>query len=261
MVMDTLSQTRYHLLADRHNSHVPQGAATATATATTTITLPRKIAQGVFFINPSDSDGDHNDKDNNNNDNKFRFDTASLPSARTLVDLEITHAVVSRGFSFSSSSPSSPSSGAHPLSSLSSSSSCGIKALFVSPHDPLSKIVAWIRAVRQLGAHILIVGDVAAAAGYLVVENGLTPHSAWLRIARGLPPDGDLVIARLCLLALTHGEKGTMTPRRSECMSAGAGAGAGTGGRRRSFSQRSCRNLPSSARAESGLKHVLVFNL
>jgi hypothetical protein len=41
-----------------------------------------------------------------------------------------------------------------------------------------------MRAVRRLGAHI-IVGDFAAAAGYLVVELGLTPRTAWLRIARG----------------------------------------------------------------------------
>ncbi|KAI0273940.1 hypothetical protein BGY98DRAFT_1099326 [Russula aff. rugulosa BPL654] len=81
-----------------------------------------------------------------------------------------------------------------------------MKSLFVGPQDPLSKVVVWMRAVRRLGANI-IVGDFAAAAGYLVVELGLTPRTAWLRIARGIPPVGDLVLARLCVLALVHNEK------------------------------------------------------
>lgn len=167
-------------------------------------TLPRKIAAGVFFVDPT---------------------SEPPPSPRTLFDLEITHAVAARG------------------SSSSSLLLLGTKALFVGPHDPLSKIVAWIRAVRRLGACIIIVSDIAAAAGFLVVELGLSPRSAWLRIARGLPPPGDLVLARLCALALTtHGEKSQ-------------------GGSQWGVAPRSCRSLRGGTRGESSLKHVLVSSL
>jgi hypothetical protein len=168
--------------------------------------LPRKIAAGVFFVDPT---------------------SEPLPSPRTLFDLEITHAVVARGSS--------------------SSSDLGTtKALFVGPHDPLSKIVAWMRAVRRLGACI-VVSDIAAAAGFLVVELGLSPRSAWLRIARGLPPPGDLVLARLCALALTHGEKVSSSDK---------GPASPWG-----VASRSCRSLRGGTRGESSLKHVLVSSL
>ena len=137
--------------------------------------LPRRIAQGVFFVNP-DREVKTNESENEND---------GLLSSTILVNLEITHAVVTRGSDLRLS--------------------WGMKSLFVGPQDPLSKVVAWMRAVRRLGAHV-IVGDFAAAAGYLVVELGLTPRTAWLRIARGVPPAGDLVLARLCVLTLVHNE-------------------------------------------------------
>jgi hypothetical protein len=172
------------------------------------------------------------------------------------VNLEITHAVVTRG-----SDPRL---------------SWGMKSLFVGPQDPLSKVVAWMRAVRRLGAHI-IVGDFAAAAGYLVVELGLTPRTAWLRIARGVPPAGDLVLARLCVLTLVHNEN------KKENQS-GNGSGSGnevalgssererertsgngdvSGGTRCGYqglgiSPRSHRRQRFRTRAGSGLKHVVA---
>ncbi len=136
--------------------------------------LPRRIAQGIFFV---EADGDDKTKENEND---------ALLSTSMLVNLEITHAVVRRGSDLRLS--------------------WGMKSLFVGPQDPLSRVVTWMRAVRRLGAHI-IVGDFAAAAGYLIVELGLSPRTAWLRIARGVPPFGDLVLARLCALALVHNEK------------------------------------------------------
>jgi hypothetical protein len=189
--------------------------------------LPRRIAQGVFFVNPN---GDDKTNDNDN----------ALLSTNTLVNLEITHAVVTRG-----SDPGL---------------SWGMKALFVGPQDPLSKVVAWMRAVRRLGAHI-IVGDFAAAAGYLVVELGLTPRTAWLRIARGIPPVGDLVLARLCVLAVVYNTK-----EKENRNGSGDGAALKTSGRERTgdgyrglgSAPRSCRRERFRTRAESGLKHVLV---
>jgi len=69
------------------------------------------------------------------------------------------------------------------------------------PHGPPCRVVAWMRAVRRrLSANVIVVGDSAAAAGYLVVELGLTPRSAWLRIARcpahGRPRAGAAARAR-----------------------------------------------------------------
>ncbi|KAH9962003.1 hypothetical protein BGW80DRAFT_1356854, partial [Lactifluus volemus] len=78
-----------------------------------------------------------------------------------------------------------------------------------------------MRAVRRLGAHIIIVGDVAAAAGYLVVELGLNPRAAWLRIAHGIPPTGDLLLARLYALALVQHDEEKVENRPdyiSKCM-------------------------------------------
>ncbi|KAH9060348.1 hypothetical protein EDB83DRAFT_2315653 [Lactarius deliciosus] len=187
--MRTSTQIRRHCvtaLSGRHrdgSSQIPVLQGTSTTTSTTPRhALPRKIAQGVFFIDPTSGD--------------------RAPSTRTLVDLEITHAVVARGSDLRLSS--------------------GMKALFVGSHDPLSRVVAWMRAVRRLGACV-IVSDVAAAAGYLVVELSLTPRSAWLRIARGIPPAGDLVLAKLCALALTHSEKDEVSrsDRASDSESAG----------------------------------------
>jgi hypothetical protein len=169
-----------------------------------------------------------------------------------LINLEITHAVVTRG-----SDPRL---------------SWGMKSLFVGPQDPLSKVVAWMRAVRRLGAHI-IVGDFAAAAGYLVVDLGLTPRTAWLRIARGVPPVGDLVLARLCVLALAHNEKekenrngganeATLgsSERERERSSGNGDVSGGTwcGYQGLGVSPRSCRRQRFRTRAGSGLKHVVA---
>ena len=171
-----------------------------------------------------------------------------------LVNLEITHAVVTRG--------SDP----HLW--------WGMKSLFVGPQDPLSKVVAWMRAVRRLGANI-VVGDFAAAAGYLVVELGLTPRTAWMRIARGLPPVGDLVLARLCVLTLVHNEKekenrsgsGNVneaargTPERGwERTSGNVKVSGGTlcGFQRLGISPRSCRRQRFGTLAGSGLRHVVA---
>jgi len=223
--MHTPAQIRRHcvtILSGRHNisSQIPavlQGDNTPRRHA-----LPRKIAAGVFFVDPTCA-------------------SSSPPSPRTLVDLEITHAVLARGGSSSSD-----------LLLLR-----GTKALFVGPHDPLSRVVAWMRAVRRLGACI-VVSDIAAAAGFLVVELGLSPRSAWLRIARGLPPPGDLVLARLCALALTHGEK---VSRSEDCMSE-SGEPASQGGSQWGVAPpRSCRSLRGGTRGESSLKHVLVSSL
>ncbi|KAH8985679.1 hypothetical protein EDB92DRAFT_1343429 [Lactarius akahatsu] len=223
-VMRTPTQIRRHCvtaLSGRHRDRssqipVPQGTSTST---TPRHALPRKIAQGVFFVDPTSGDRD-----------------AAL-STRTLVDLEITHAVVARGSDLRLSS--------------------GMQALFVGSHDPLSRVVAWMRAVRRLGACV-IVSDVAAAAGYLVVELSLTPRSAWLRIARGIPPAGDLVLAKLCALALTHSEKDEVS--RSDRASDSESAG-GHGGSERRVAPRSCRSLRGGTRGESGLKHVLISSL
>jgi hypothetical protein len=167
-----------------------------------------------------------------------------------LVNLEITHAVVTRG--------SDP----HLW--------WGMKSLFVGPQDPLSKVVAWMHAVRRLGAHI-IVGDFAAAAGYLVVELGLTPRTAWLRIARGLPPVGDLVLARLCVLTLVHNEKekenrsgsGSVNEAAlgsSERTSGNVNVSGGTwcGYQGLGISPRSCRRQRFGTQAGSGLRHVVA---
>ena len=191
-------------------------------------TLPRRIAPGVFFVSP---DGI------NNGDND------GLLSTNILVSLEITHAVVTRGSDFHLS--------------------WGMKALFVGPQDPLSKVVAWIRAVRQLGAHI-IVGDFAAAAGYLVAELGLTPRTAWLRIARGIPPAGDLVLARLSALAVVYKESGNgngsalKPPEHERTSWNGDGGAAGCGYQALGVSPRWCRRQRFRTRTESGLKHVVV---
>jgi len=178
-----------------------------------TATLPRKIAPGVFFVNRS---GGSKDQD-------------TLPSPSMLIDLEITHIVVARGSDLGPSFAGT-----------------NLKALFVGPHDPLSRVVAWMRAVRRLGAHI-IVGDIAAAAGYLVVELGLTPRVAWLRVGRGIPPAGDHLLSRLYVLAHVQNEKGKENGpvHISKCTSGGEYTA-------RRFEAR------SRTRVESGLKHVLV---
>jgi hypothetical protein len=221
--MHTPVPTRYHCTIQRPRLlvSVPRSAA-----------LPRRIAQGVFFVNP-----DEDDKINiNDNDND------ALLSTNILVSLEITHAVVTRGSDLRLS--------------------WGMKALFVGPQDPLSKVVAWMRAVRRLGAHI-IVGDFAAAAGYLVGELGLTPRTAWLRIARGIPPVGDLVLARLCALAVVYNTKekengnGNGDVRTSEGERTSWNGNGGTGWGYQG-SPRSSRRQRFKTRAESGLKHVLV---
>ncbi len=202
--------------------------------------LPRRIAQGVFFIS-----ADGNDK---TNENESENDTSL--STSTLANLEITHAVVTRG-----SDPRL---------------SWGMKSLFVGPKDPLSKVVGWMRAVRRLGACI-IVGDFAAAAGYLVIELGLTPRTAWLRIARGVPPVGDLVLARLCALALVHNEKEKernvnvneaalgSSERERECTSGNGDGGTGRGYQGLGISAVSHRRQRFRTRAGtgSGLKHVV----
>jgi hypothetical protein len=220
---------RYHCTVQRPRLLVssPQSAA-----------LPRRIASGVFFVNPDDDDK----LNNNGND--------ALLSSNILVNLGITHAVVPRGSDVRFS--------------------WGMKALFVGPQDPLSKIVAWMRAVRRLGAHI-IVGDFAAAAGYLVVELGLTPRTAWLRIARGIPPVGDFVLARLCALAVVHNKKekdngnekendngsALRTSERERTTWNGDGQ-TGCGYQGMGISSRSCRRQRFRTRTESGLKHVVV---
>jgi len=183
--------------------------------------LPRRIAQGVFFVD-NKVNGGGNDV---------------LPSTNTLANLQITHAVVDRGADLPPS--------------------CGMKVLFVGPHDPLSKIVAWMRAVRQLGAHI-VVSDFAAAAGYLVVELGLTPRSAWLRIARGLPPIGDLVLSRLSALAFVHSQK----EKENGLACIPESASDGGLGNCEGFSvtpQVRRGHQRMRMRAESGLKHVIVI--
>jgi hypothetical protein len=215
-------------------------------------TLPRRIALGVFFVNPTGRSGDNDDSTDD-----------ALPSTNTLANLGITHAVVQRASASASN---------HPLF-------CGgttIKALFVGPQDPLSKVVAWMQAVRRrLGAHIIVVGDFAAASGYLVVELGLTPRSAWLRIARGVPPAGDLVLARLCALAMVHGEKEkekkksgfglaaaatTTTTARASSSDTDKEGSSGCGYRQFGISPRSCRSSRVRTRSESRLKHAIVMS-
>jgi hypothetical protein len=210
--MTSPQQTHHHYLT-RKLSTVPPRA-----------TLPRKIAPGVFFTNP----GGHSSKEDKDN----------LPSTKTLINLDITHAVLERGSDLQLS--------------------CGVKALFVGPHDPLSQIVAWMRAVRRLGAHI-IVGDVAAAAGYLVVELGLNPRAAWLRVAHGIPPTGDLLLARLYALALVqHEERVENGPDYiSKCVFGGEFVASRYDTRGSTpgpcQSRRQCR--------ESGLKNVFVLSI
>jgi hypothetical protein len=212
--MSPSQQTHHHYLT-RKLSTVPPLA-----------TLPRKIAPGVFFTNS----GGNSSKDKDD-----------LPSTKTLINLDITHAVLERGSDLQLS--------------------CGVKALFVGPHDPLSQVVAWMRAVRRLGAHI-IVGDVAAAAGYLVVELGLNPRAAWLRIARGIPPTGDLLLARLYALALVrHEERVDNGPHYISKYVFGGEFAAGRYDTRESTpdpcqSRRQCRT-----RTESGLKNVFVLSI
>jgi len=224
MVMHTPVPTRYHCTIQRPRLRV---------SVPRSVALPRRIAQGVFFVNP---DGDDKINDNDND---------ALLSTNTLVNLEITHAVITRGSDLHLS--------------------WGMKALFVGPQDPLSKVVGWMRAVRRLGANI-IVGDFAAAAGYLVVELGLTPRTAWLRIARGIPPVGDLVLARLCALAIVYNKKEKENGNRdgsgdgptSERERTGDG-GTGCGYQGLGISPLSSRRQRFRTRAaESGLKHVLV---
>jgi len=183
--------------------------------------LPRRIAQGVFFV-----------------DNKVNGGNDALPSTNTLANLQITHAVLDRAADLRLS--------------------CGMKVLFVGPQDPLSKVVAWMRAVRQLGAHI-VVTDFAAAAGYLVVELGLTPRSAWLRIARGLPPVGDLVLSRLSALAFVHMQKEKENGLACISESGSDGGLENCGG----FSvsphlRRGRQGQGMRTRGESRLKHVIV---
>jgi hypothetical protein len=114
-------------------------------------------------------------------------------------------------------------------------------------------------------ANVIVVGDSAAAAGYLVVELGLTPRSAWLCIAPGVPPMGDLVLARLCVLAIVHNEN---EKGKGEEVDDGSATGAqavacalreegrpGCGYRQFSVSRQSAR---VRARAESGLRHVVI---
>jgi len=222
--MQTRLPTRYRCTVQKPRLVVSVPRSTA---------LPRRIAPGVFFVSP-----DGGDKVNNG-------DNAGLLSTNTLVNLEITHAVVTRGSDFHLS--------------------WGLKSLFVGPQDPLSKVVAWMRAVRRLEAHI-IVGDFAAAAGYLVAELGLTPRTAWLRIARGIPPAGDLVLARLCALAIVHKESGNGDGNGSAVRSSeqertswnGDGGSAGCGYQAVSVSPRWCRRQRFRTRTESGLKHVVV---
>jgi hypothetical protein len=228
--MQTPIQIRRHcmnVLSGRHgSSQIPVLQGSINSSSTPRPTLPRKIAAGVFFVDPTCGAND------------------APPSARTLLDLEITHAVVARGSELGLSS--------------------GMKALFVGPHDPLSRIVAWMHAVRRLGACI-IVSDIAAAAGYLVVELGLSPRSAWLRIARGLPPPGDLVLARLCALALAHSAKDEQV-RRLDRASETGGAPSRSKGLSGPDSgwhaaPRLCRSPRGGPRGESSLKHVLVSSL
>ena len=180
------------------------------------LTIPREIAPGVFFVNPSGAGG---------GDNKDKKEALSrLPSTHILADLKITHVIVARG---------------------SASSLCAeLKALFVGPYDPLSKIVAWMRAVRRLGARI-IVGDVAVVAGYLIVEQGLEPRIAWLRVARVMPRIGDPLLDQLHALARVQTEKGNENEPEliSECTPGGE------------FMRYKARD---KTRAESRLKHVSV---
>ncbi|KAH9993513.1 hypothetical protein BJV74DRAFT_368699 [Russula compacta] len=204
--------------------------------------LPRRIAMGVFFVPPNG--GNDKVKDHDNDGAAPTFDL-TLPSTHMLANLEITHAVVERGSDLRLW--------------------CGMKALFVGPQDPLSKVVAWMRAVRRLGAHILV-SDFAAAAGYLVVELGLTPRSAWMRIARGIPPAGDHMLARLYGLAIIHSEK--EKERANVLARTGTGTGVlygdpdggrGCGYQGSGTLPRPCRNRRIKARGESGLKHVVVI--
>jgi len=215
--------------------------------------LPRRIAPGIFFVSPSSRGIGDNDNDNGNGDDN----SDALPSTKTLAHLGITHAVVQRGAE----------------AEADYHFRCGttIKALFVAAHDPLSKVVAWMRAVRRrLNANLIVVGDFAAAAGYLVVELGLTPRSAWLRIARGVPPAGDLVLARLCALAILHNEKekevkwdGSAAAMRT---SSSDPSGYASGPRLQweygqfGVSPRSCLSARVRTRAESGLKDVVVIS-
>ena len=233
--MHTGLSTRNHCTTQRPRSLVIRAPRSAA--------LPRRIAQGIFFVGDAKTNESEND---------------SLLSSTMLVNLEITHAVVTRG-----SDPRLW---------------WGMKSLFVGLQDPLSKVVAWMRAVRRLGAHI-IVGDFAAAAGYLVAELGLTPRTAWLRIARGVPPVGDPVLARLCVLALVHNEKEKenqnqngngsgsgneaalgSSGRERECTSGNGNVGGGTwcGHQGLGISPRSNRRQRIGTRAGSGLKHVVV---
>lgn len=234
--MHTVLPSRNHCTIQRPRSlvvRVPRSPA-----------LPRRIAQGVFFVDP---DGDVKTNEDEND---------TLLSSSTLTNLGITHAVVTRGTDLCLS--------------------WGIKSLFVGPQDPLSKIVAWMRAVRRLGAHV-IVGDLAAAAGYLVVELGLTPRTAWLRIARGVPPVGDLVLARLCALTLVHHEKEKENRNRNGRGNGNEAAlGSPERGRERASGNedvsggtlcgyeslgilpRSCRRQRFRTRAGSGLRHVVA---
>jgi len=209
--------------------------------------LPRRIAPGIFFVSPSRGIGDNdNDSGNGNGDDNNNGD--GLPSTNTLAHLGITHAVVQRGAE----------------AEADYHFRCGttIKALFVGAHDPLSRVVAWMRAVRRrLNANLIVVGDFAAAAGYLVVElGGLTPRSAWLRIARGVPPAGDLVLARLCALAIVHNEK---EKEGKWDGSASDPSGYASGPRAQweyGVSPRSCGSARVRTRAKSGLKHVVVLS-
>jgi hypothetical protein len=127
---------------------------------------------------------------------------------------------------------------------------------------------------RRPSANVIVVGNSAAAAGYLVIELGLTPRSAWLRIARGVPPMGDLVLARLCALAIVHNENEKGKGKGKEvddgsaagaqavaCASLGEEGRTGCGYRQFSISPHSRQSSRVRARAESGLRHVVVIQL
>jgi hypothetical protein len=181
------------------------------------VPIPREIAPGIFFVNPSGGSGGGGSKDKKDAPPPLLWN-------QMLANLKITHAIVARG--------------------TASSSCAGLKALFVGPYDPLSKIVAWMRAVRRLGARI-IVSDIAVVAGYLVVEQGLQPRIAWLRVARVIPPIGDPLLDRLHALARAQNEKRKENEPEhiSECIPGGE------------FARYKARD---KTQAESRLKHVSV---
>ncbi|KAH9982284.1 hypothetical protein BGW80DRAFT_1247203 [Lactifluus volemus] len=174
------------------------------------VPIPREIAPGIFFVNPSGGGGGGGSKDKKDAPPPLLWN-------QMLANLKITHAIVARG--------------------TASSSCAGLKALFVGPYDPLSKIVAWMRAVRRLGARI-IVSDIAVVAG------SSTTH----RLAAGgssIPPIGDPLLDRLHALARAQTEKRKENEPEhiSECIPGGE------------FARYKARD---KTQAESRLKHVSV---